>query len=269
MRSDAVTLYVIHSTRSPAVVSDCIAAMRWASRYPHFVVLVTTSARESDYAEADADLVVPTSAVPNNAELLDFRYHAGLQAALDKEIKFDQAICMRDTTICLQPSLDKWFVDYFYNHEADLIGAADKHCYAENFLKITDFLAGWRVPHDAWEYAPSTYTVHPAAFAMSYRLAKEMFYYGLLLPPQFEKWPLPYSCYLSWMSQILHFHHDLIGSVERPEPPFYISDDTIGAMNPSPHVLSSDFLLYYCLRKVRGYTEKTVRDWCKDSREAE
>lgn len=268
MRTDSITLYVIHSTRAPALVADSISAARWASRYPHNVVVVTTPDRGEEYEQVGADLIATTTDVPKNAELLDFNFNVGLQLALNKDIKFDQAICLRDTAICCQPSVDKWFVDYFYNHEADLIGVAEKNCYAENFLKITDFLAGWRIPHDAWEYAPSTYTVHPASFVLSYRLVKEFFYYGLLLPSNFEKWPLPYSCYMSWVTQILHFHHDLLGSVERPEPPFYIGED-YGAVNPSPHILSNEFLIYYSLKNVRGYPEQTVRNWCKESRAAE
>lgn len=266
MRSDGLTLYVLHSTRAASVVADNVAAVKWTSRYPAKIVLVTTKKKADEYDDVGADMMV-TVDVPESKDLVDFRFNAGIRVAVDKGVNFDQVICLRDTAICFNQGVDKWFSDYFYNNEADLIGAADQQCYAENFLQITDLLAQWHMPHDAWEYAPSTFTVSSAAFAMSARFAKELMYYNLLLPERFVEWPLPYSCYMSWACQLMHFHHVLIGTPERPEPPLYITDDSFGSFNPSPHVLDSEFLIYYCLRKIRGYNEQTVRQWCRETRE--
>lgn len=267
MRSGGVTLYVVHSTRAAEVVSDTIDAARWASNYSSKFAIVTTKKQASAYDNVNADIRVKVD-IPSVPDLIDFRFNAGIKAALDNNVEFDQVICLRDTAICFNRKVDKWFFDYFYNKDADLIGVAEKNCYAENFLQVTDLLAQWGIPHDAWEYAPSTYTISPAVFALSSRLAKELLYYNLLLPPRFLEWPLTYSCYMSWMCQLLHFHHVLLGSTERPEPPLYVADDFYGAFNPSPHVLSDEFLIYYCLRKIRGYNEQTVRKWCQETRAA-
>lgn len=266
MRSEGLTLYVIHSSRAAATVADTITAAKWASKYSKHVVLVCPRDKVSEYESVGADMVV-TAPIPDSRDLTDFRFNAGIRAAVDSGIKFDQVICLRDTAMCIKPAVDKWFSNYFYNNDADLIGVAEKQCYAESFLQITDFLSQWRVPHDAWEYAPSTYTMSPAVFALSGRFAKELMYYNLLLPDRFWDWPLSYSCYMSWMCQLLHFHHVLIGATDRPEPPIYLADDFCGSFNPSPHILSEDFLIYYCVRKVRGYSEQIVRRWCKDTRE--
>lgn len=265
MRSEGLTLYIIHSTRAADIVEDAIAATKWASRYKSQTFVVTTQQKADDYDAVGADTLV-TVDIPDSHDLVDFRFNAGIRAAIERGIDFDQVICLRDTAICFNRDVDKWFLDYFYNNDADLIGVADKNCYVENFLQITDFLAQWHIPHDLWEHAPSTFTMHPAAFALSSRLVKEMMYYNLLLPERMTDWPLPYSCYMSWMSQLLHFHHVLLGSTDRPEPPLYVADDSYGSFNPSPHVLADDFLIYYCLRKVRGYPEQTVRDWCQKER---
>lgn len=267
MRAEGLTLYVVHSTRSAATVADTLAAAKWASKYPCKCVVVTTKEKGDEYEKIGADMLV-TVAIPESRDLVDFRFNAGIRVALDKGINFDQVICLRDTAICFNQNVDKWFSDYFYNNDADLVGAADRQCYAENFLQITDFLSQWHVPHDSWEYAPSTFNINSAAFAMSGRLAKELMYYNLLIPNQFLEWPLSYSCYMSWVCQLLHFHHVLLGTTDRPEPPLYVADDFYGSINPSPHILADEFLIYYCVRKVRGYNEQIVRKWCRETREA-
>lgn len=262
-----MTLYVIHSSRAADVVADTIAAAKWASKYSKQIVLVAPRDKADEYENVGADLLV-TAPIPDSRDLIDFRFNAGIRVAIDRGLKFDQVICLRDTAICINPGVDKWFSDYFYTSDADLIGVSENQCYAENFLQVTDLMAQWHVPHAAWEYAPSTYTISSAAFAMSGRFVKELMYYNLLLPDQFWDWPLSYSCYMSWLCQLLHFHHVLLGTVERPEPPLYVADDFHGVFNPPPHILAPDFLIYYCLRKVRGYSEQTVRQWCKDTRES-
>lgn len=266
MRADSVTLYVVHTARSPETVADSVAAMRWASKYPHHVVVVVPAKKAADYQDVGADIVIG-AATSNAKELLDFRFNVGIQAAFQQELKFSQVLCLRDTALCVNKGVDRWLSDYFYQNEADLIGAADSVCYAENFLQVTDLLAQWRVPHDAWEYAPATYHMHSAIFGMSQRFAQELFYYGLLAPKDYQQWPLSYGCYMSWVCQLLHFHHALLGTVERPEPPLFVADDFFPAYNPSPHLLSSDFLVYYCLRKARGYPESVIRKWGRETRD--
>lgn len=266
MRPEGLTLYVIHSTRSADIVADTLAAAKWASKYPCHTVVVTKKEKAEEYAKIDTDLLA-TVAIPDSTDLSDFRFNVGISLAMHKGLKFDQVVCLRDTALCINKGVDKWFADYFYRHEADLVGTTDKNCNADNFLQTTDLLSQWHLPHDMWEYAPSTYNISSPVFAISGRLAKELMYNNLLIPAGFQDWPLSYACYMSWICQILHFHHVLLGSAERPEPPLYVADDTAGSINPSPHILDSSFLIYYCARKVRGYNEQTVRQWCKETRD--
>lgn len=266
MSSEFTTLYVTHSTRHPRLVADSIAAMRWASAYRAHVVLVTTSKRAAAYADVGADTVVLAS-VPKSDWLQDFNFNAGIAHALDNQIRFDQIVCLRDTALCINRDLDRYVARHLQTHDTDLFGVVENDCYAENFLRTTDLLAHWHVPHDAWETAPSTFSISSASFALSARFARELLYANLLLPDRYHEWPLSYSCYMSWLCQMLHFHIDMLGSVERPDPPFYVTDDRVSKLNPSPHILHPKFLTYYCVQKVRGYSERLVREWAAKKRE--
>jgi hypothetical protein len=240
--------------------------MRWASAYQVFVILVTTPKRFSDYADVGADAVI-VSGAPQSAALQDFRFNAGIEYALDSQIRFDQVICLRDTALCINKDLDRYVARHLREYDIDLFGVVESDCYAENFLRTTDLLSHWHVPHDSWEMAPATATISSASFALSTRFARELLYSGLLLPDRYPDWPLSYSCYMSWLCHMLHFHIDMLGSVERPDPPFYVVEDRFPKLNPSPHILHPKFLTYYCVQKVRGYSERLVRDWAAKKRE--
>lgn len=266
MRS-GLTLYVTHSARDPEIAADGIAAARWASKHTCVALLVVDSGQAEDYSRCGADLVLESTLTPDRPELLDFRFYEGLKYAIDQGVEFEQAICFRDDAMFLGRNIDDLLSRTFYKETADLIGVADRHYYGESFMRLGRLFSQWRVPHESWDKPPQSFTVHPAVFALTHKLARELFYRRLLVPPGLEDWPLPFGPYVSWTCQMLLMPQLLRGSMNRPTPPFYINDGWGGAYNPPPYLLHSNVALYWSLRRVAGYSESETRTWCRTLRE--
>jgi hypothetical protein len=263
--SAPLTLYVLHSTRAPEIVADGVTAARWASQYPCHVTVVVDDA--AAYADCGADLIVP-SAVPATGLLADWRFYEGLQAAIDQGLEFEQSICFRDDALFLQKGLDRWAAETFYRDDVALAATADRHYYADSFLRVADLFSRWRVPHEIWDRAPAGFTAVSQVFCLRATLAKELFHRRLLVPEGFKEWTLPFSCYASWTCQLLMMASRLVGSPDRPQVPFYVNDGWGGMYNAPPYLLHENFLVYWSARHVAGYSEADLRDWCKKRRDA-
>lgn len=264
--SAALTLYVVHSNRSPDILTDCVAAARWASEYPCSVAAVVSDAAAC--TDCGADLLVQ-SAVPATGSLTDWRFYDGVRAAIEQGLEFEQIVCVRDDTLFLQKGLDKWAAECFYRDNVALAAPADRYYYGDSFLRVADLFSKWRVPHEIWDRAPSGYTAVSQVFCLTAALAKELFYRRLLVPDGYTEWRLPFSCYASWTCQLLMMAPRLIGSPDRPQVPFYVNDGWGGAYNAPPYVLHSNFLVYWSARHVAGYNEADLRDWCTKRRQAQ
>ena len=262
MPNTCLTLYVLHSERDPEIATDGIQAARWASQHPCQVLLVTSPGNKERYAACGADLVVESAAQD------DFRFYDGLRQVLHRGGRFEQAICFRDDTAFLRPGIDGWFGERFYKESADLVGVADRHYCGESFLRLTERFAAWGLPHERWDRPPNSYPIHSAAFGLTKKLARELFYRNLLLPEDHATWPLSFGVYATWTCQLLMQTVLLRGTMDKPQPPLYVNDGWGGTYNPPPYLLNSGVLLYWSLRRVAGYSEAETRSWCRTLRQA-
>ena len=262
MSNTCLTLYVLHSNRDPEIAADEIQAARWASTQTCQALLVTDVGASAQYASCGADLVVESAAKD------DFKFYDGLRQAINSGVKFEQAICFRDDTAFLGRGLDVWFGERFYKETADLLGVADRHYCAESFMRLTDRFANWGLPHETWDKPPNSFPVHSAAFGLTKKLARELFYRNLLLPEDHATWPLSFGAFASWTCQLLMQPMLLRGAMDRPQPPLYVNDGWGGTYNPPPYLLHSGLLLYWSLRCVAGYSEEETRTWCRSLRQA-
>lgn len=264
--SKPLTLYVVRTTRPPAVVTDIVANARWASLYPCLVVAVVEKGRASDYEICGADLVHDTD-IPD-AALGDFQLLDGIRAASHKNMSFEQAICFREDAIFLNRGLDKWAAEMFYREPVDFIAAADRNYYAESFLRLADLFSKWGLPHENFDRAPQPITANSAVFCATAKFVKELFYRRLLVPPDYNEWPLSVGAYLTWACHMLMMSSRMTGSMDKQIPPFYVNDGWGGLFNAPPHLLHSHMLVYWSIRRVVGFNETDIRDWMNKRKNA-
>ncbi len=257
--SKPLTLYVVHTTRPPNVVADIVANVRWASNYPCLVLIVGDKADENRYSTCGADLVYGTDV--KNEPIADFRFFDGLRIALHKNMQFEQVICFRDDAVFPNQGLDKWVAEAFYRDPVDLLAVADRNYYSEGFLRVADLFSRWYVPHETFDRTPQPVTAHTAVFCMTAKLVKELFYRRLLVPPGYAEWPLSFGSYVTWACHLLMLSSRMVGTMDKPVPPFYVNDGWGGAYNPPPHLLHPGVLVYWSIRRSAGYGESDLRDW--------
>lgn len=260
--SAPLTLYVTHTDRNPAIAADFVAAARWTSRYPCKTLVVVPAGGRSQYENCGADLICE-SAVEG-----DFRFYAGLHQAIHDGVEFEQAICLRDDGAFLGKGADEQINQLFYDESADLLGVADRYYYGESFLKLGSFFSECRLPHETWDKPPATYTAHSSFLALTAKIARDLYYRRLLVPPNYKEWYLPFGAYATWTCQLLLAPLVLKGSMDRPHAPFYVNDGWRGAYNTPPYLLHPRVLIYWSLRSVAGYSETETRAWCRSLREA-
>lgn len=266
MPPSSLTLYAVHTTRTPDIATDCVAAARWASARSNAVLLVTDPGRADEYAACGADIVCE-SAIPAESPAADFRALDGVRHALHQGLEFEQVLCFRDDTAFLGRGLDTTVSEILRNERCELLAAADRHYYGDHFLRVGACLSRWRVPHEIWDRPPVARTAHSAVFAMTRKLAREMFYRRLLAPPRCEEWPVSVGAYVTWVCQLLMLQPYLRGSMDRPHAPFYVNDGWGGAYNPPPYLLHPNMLVYWSLQRVAGYSESETRSWCHSLRQ--
>lgn len=264
--SKPLTLYVVHTTRPPDVAADTVANARGASAYPCAVVLVVDDNSAEQYSKCGADLVHATDVKPG--ALADFRFFDGLRVALHKNLQFEQVICFRDDAVFLNSGLDKWVAETFYREPVDLLAVADRNYYSESFLRVANLFSQWYVPHETFDRTPQPITAHTAVFCMTAKLVKELFYRRLLVPPGYHEWPLSFGCYVTWACHLLMMSSRLVGSMDKPVPPFYVNDGWGGAYNTPPYLLHSGVLVYWSIRRSAGYSEADLRDWVNKRKNA-
>lgn len=260
-----LTLYVLHTDRAPEIAADALAAARWTSQHTCTTLLVVGRGKASDYEGCQTDIVYESDVAPGALE--DFRFYDGLRYAINLAVDFEQAICLRDDATFIGKNADDWFSQRFYKEAADLIGVADRHYYGDHFTQVNELFSLWRVPHEIWDKPPDSFTAHTAVFGVTHKLARELFYRRLLLPPNFERWPVSFGAYATWTCQLLMLRAVLQGSMQRPIAPFYVNNGWNGAYNAAPYILHPSMLVYWSLKHVAGYSEAETRAWCKTLRQ--
>lgn len=257
-----LTLYVTHTSRAPELAADAIAAARWTSAQAVKTALVVPQGTRDRYAACGADLLYETAVERG------FQGYAGIWHSIQDGVAFDQVVCFPDDLTFLGKGTDELLSQLFYKDGADLIGVADRHYHGDSFMQMGALFSSWRLPHEIWDKPPASFTAHSAFLALSGKLARELFFRHLLVPPQYEQWPLPFGAYATWSCQLLMMRAALKGSMDRPSAPLYVNDGWGGAYNPPPYLVHPSVLVYWSLRHVVGYSEAEVRAWCRSLREA-
>lgn len=259
MSAEPVTLYVLHSNRNEKFVTDTIKSIRWSNAdRAHTVYLVVED--KDKYTTCDADKLIQSK---NNT---DWKFLTGLQHAIRNNVAFTQAVCMRDDAILLGQNFDLWLAKHFYTEKSDLVGVAERSCYVDSFMLVGSNFSSWRVPHEMWDKPPAIHTISTAVFALSARFAKDLFHRRLLPPTNIESWPLPLSCYVTWLCYLFQFNVSICGSMDRPTAPWYINDGYGGFYNVPPYILHPAFLVYHSLSKIAAQNEDDARRWCQQLR---
>lgn len=256
-----ITLYVVYTDRAPEIVADTLAAVQWSSKHAAKTILVVKPQQQESYANCGADFVYET-AVGNG-----FQKYYGIWQAIHDGVTFDQVVCLDDDVLFCGRGADEKISQLLYSESAELLGVADRHYYGDSFLRLGGLFSTWRLPHENWDKPPATYTAHSAALALSNKLARDLFYRHLLVPPGYEKWSLPFGVYATWSCQLLMLQVALRGSMDRPWAPFYVNDGWGGAYNPPPHLLHPSVLVYWSPRRAVGHSEQEIRSWCRSIRE--
>lgn len=259
MSAEPVTLYVLQSGRHEKFAADTIEAIRWSNLdRPHVICLVV--ADKSQYANCQADQIVQSKRHG------DWRFLSGLHNAIKTNVEFTQAVCMRDDAILLGKNFDLWLAKHLYTEKADLVGVAERNCYVDSFMLVGAHFSGWRVPHEMWDKPPAIQTVSTAVFGLSSRFAKDLFHRRLLTPTDIDSWPLPMSCYITWLCHLFQFNVSIRGTMDQPVAPLYVNDGFGGMYNAQPHILHSAFLVYHSLSRIAAQNENDARRWCKQLR---
>jgi len=258
MSTAPLTLYVVRALRAAEYVADTVASIRWSAQSrPHVIYVVTE--QPNKYAQCGADLVVKSDA-------LDWSYLIALQTAVTAQLDFSQAVCVEDDALFIGPGFDKWLSRLMYQNTPDLVAVAERQCWVDSFLLVGSNFSKWRVPHEMWERPPAVQTAYQKFMCFSRRFAVDLFYRRLLEPVALVDWPLPFSCYITWLCHLLHFNVRLIGSMDRPVAPLYINDGFGGHYNSPPYILQPDFLVYASVARVAAQDEDDVRRGCRQLR---
>lgn len=190
---------------------------------------------------------------------------AAIKALLDREALFGQALLLGQYALPIGRGLDSWAANQIKSG-AGVLGVEDRYCYYEAFSSCSPLFAEWSLPHELFEDPPSTKTVAEGFQVVSGALLHDMFNRLLLPPPSCAEWRLPFGVFLSWVAQMLNYEQRLIGHMDKPLPPLYVS--TLRQRHlPAPHILSSEFKLYYSLNRVPGYSVFDLRQGYKRMRE--
>jgi hypothetical protein len=236
-----------------------VSSIRWTNGdRPHLVYLA--AAQPEPYGECGADSVVQTQATGGWA------YLSGLEAAIAHKVNFAQAVCLQDSAVFMGAQFDTWLAQTIYRERADLISVAERNCWVDSFLLVGAHFSRWRVPHEMWDKPPAIHTASDAVVCLSRRFVFDLFHRRLLSPTHLTDWPLPFSCYITWLCYLLHFSVHLVGSMDRPLAPFYVNDGFGGHYNPPPYILHPGFLFYATLQRVAAQTEADMRRWCRQMR---
>lgn len=257
------TVYVLPTSRGPYAVLDLMRSLRWSSQSSHYTVIVDRAGN----VQLPADITEGCTSlrIEQDSGISDqFAAGLGLKWCLDNSVKAKQFVVLDDKCLVLQRGLDTWALEKMANEQIGLLGVKDRLNYEDAYAKVAPLLALWELPHAM--FTPGPETINEAVMFMSGLLVQEMFKRNMLLPPQVEQWPLPYGPYISWLAQMSGLYQVAWGSMDLQMPPLYVNHVKHSRYQPAPHILNTQFKLYYSVRNVMGYSEERLRESYKRMR---
>lgn len=257
------TIFVIATRRGTYAVLDLLSSIRWSCQQSHYVVIV----------DGGGDVALPESVQGGYAVLqvecapataAGFMRGVGIRWAIDKGMRCEQYVLLDDACLVIQPGLDAWSLGHMRKTQVGMIGVMDRLSYEDAYTRCAPWMDMWNMPQSSFE--PGANSVHEAAIFLSEAAASALYSRNLLMPDRCEQWPIPYGPFISWAIQMCGYYMVCWGHMDKQMPPLFVSHTKRSRFLPAPHILSSQFSLYYSLRHVPGYSEGELREAFKKMR---
>lgn len=257
------TIYVIATSRGSYPAVDLVRSLRWSSLSSSYAVIVDRGKN----VEMPADLTdgYTILQIDNDTGAQDqFVAGLGLKWCVDQGVKAKQFVVLDDKCLVMQRGVDTWALEHLQKTQIGVLGVKDRLNYEDAYQKVAPLMDRWDMPHGL--FVPGSETVHEAVLYLSGPLVQTLFENNLLVPEGVEQWPLPYGPFISWASQMLGFYQVGWGHMDQHMPPLYVNHSKHSRFQPAPHILNTQFKLYYSVRNVPSYSEERLRESFKRMR---
>lgn len=257
------TVFVIATRRGSYPVMDLMRAIRWGSIGSHYTVVVDRSKNVEIPDDIKEGYTILTIEQDTGAQD-QFVAGLGLKWCIDQGVKADQYVVLDDKCLVMQRALDVWSLEHMRKTGVGLVGVKDRLNFEDAYAKVAPLMDRWSMPHPL--FVPGRDTINEAALFMSAALVQKLFDVNLLVPEGVEQWPLPYGPFISWAAQMYGFYQVGWGHMDQSMPPLYINHTKHSRYQPAPHILNTQFKLYYSVRHVACYSEERLREAFKKMR---
>lgn len=257
------TVFVIATSRGAYVATDLLRSLRWSCQSSHYVVLVD---RAKNVAIPDdiKDGYTLLSVGQDTRVQDQFAAGLGLKWCCDQQVQAQQYVVLDDKCLVMQRGVDTWALEHMRKTQVGLLGVKDRLDYEDAYTKVAPLMDRWDMPHAL--FVPGRDTIHEAVLYLSGNLVQTLFKRNLLVPDGADQWPLPYGPFISWAAQMLGFYQVGWGHMDQQMPPLYVNHTKHSRYQPAPHILHTQFKLYYSVRHVAGYSEERLRESFKRMR---
>jgi len=260
---DVDTVYVIATRRGSYPAQDLVQSLRWSSLSSHYTVIVDRG-KDVEMPKGLTDGYTILTIDADTGIQDQFVAGLGLKWCIDNGVRAKQYVVLDDRCLVMQRGLDTWALEHMQKTQVGLLGVKDRLNYEDAYQKVTPLMDRWEMPHLL--FTPGRQTVHEAAFYLSASLVQTLFDKNLLVPDGADQWPLPYGPFISWAAQMLGYFQVGWGEMDQQMPPFYVNHTKHSRFQPAPHILNTQFKLYFSVRHVPGYSEERLRESFKRMR---
>jgi len=257
------TVFVIATRRGSYPAQDLVRSIRWSCQSSHYTVIVDRGKDVEMPADLKDGYTILTIDQDTGAQD-QFVAGLGLKWCVDQGIKAKQFVILDDKCLVMQRGIDTWALDHMQKTQVGLLGVKDRLNYEDAYGKVSPLMDRWDMPHALW--VPQSETVHESVLYLSGPLVQTLFEKNLLVPEGVEQGPLPYGPIISWAAQMLGFFQVGWGHMDQQMPPLYVNHSKHARFQPAPHILNTQFKLYYSVRNVPSYSEERLRESFKKMR---
>jgi len=247
------------SRGAPHFNADLSAAVRWFCGGKTEVVTAAPFGSPPNWQ-------LPWHRSPLTGTLPGFHCNHAIAAALDRKVPFDAAVIVTDHGTLLRRGLDEWVHKKLTEkRNIGLIGVRDRNNYVESRVQVQSFFSNRGVNQADFEDMPTA--VASEFLAIPRRVLVKMHERRLLVPEAAHEWPCGYGAYMSFLTQILGEPVMLWGTMDRPEPPLFVSHTGMWRLLPAPWLLNSRFMFFSSLACLQGWSEEEAREIGKKLRD--
>lgn len=258
------TVYVLATSRGTYPIEDLVRSLRWSSLSSHYTVIVDRN-NKINMPDDLKDGYTILRVEGQKAKVQDqFIAGMGIKWCLDQQIAAKQFVLLDDRCLITQKGADSWALEHMEKTGMGFIGVRDRLNYEDAYSKMTPYFDMWDLPHA--QFIPGPETVHEAVLFISQPLAAAFYEKNLWSGEGVDQWPLPYGPYISWIAQMLGYFQVAWGAMDDPMFPLFVCPPAKSRMQLAPHVLSSQFRVYFSAQHVLGYSEEHVREMFKKVR---